>query len=176
MGEYLDQIPEGIQDHLRQITKTSGMPDNEESVEEMARAWLDKKQAFEEKLQELNMEEVDEFGAEEERGTLVLTYSGSIVNIGPLNEGLRRAEYVSIGIRQDVPESATNGESVLAEDITLDDAVAFETGPVKKTSPIYKIAVNRDELEAAEEEEKLTEATQVLTDEFVEINKTISRG
>ena len=74
MGEYLEQIPEGIRDHIKQITGTSGLPDTEESVEQMAKGWLDKKQAFEDKLSELNMEEVDEFGAEEERGALVLTY------------------------------------------------------------------------------------------------------
>jgi hypothetical protein len=174
MGEYLDQVPEEIRDHIRQITKTSGLPDTEESVEQMAKGWLDKKTAFEDKLDELNMEEVDDFGADEERGALVLTYSGSIVNIGPINDGVRRAEYVSIGLRQDVPESATHAESELAEDITLDEVVSFRTGPIQKSSPIFKIAVNRDVMEPAEEEEKLTSATQVLTDEFVEINKTIS--
>jgi hypothetical protein len=176
MGEYLDQVPEEIHDHIRQITKTSGLPDTEESVEQMAKGWLDKQEAFEAKLSELNMEEVDELGAQEERGALVLTYSGSIVNVGPIVEGVRRAEYVSIGLRQDVPESATHAEAVLGEDIAIDEVVTFESGPIKKSSPVYKIAMNREEMEAAEEEQKLTEATQVLTSEFVEINKTISRG
>jgi hypothetical protein len=152
MGEFLDQVPEEIHDHIRQITKTSGLPDTEESVEQMAKGWLDKKKAFEDKLDELNMEEVDEFGAEEERGALVLTYSGSILNIGPVTDGVRRAEYVSIGLREDVPESATNEESELEEDITLDEAVSFRKGPIQKSSPIFKIAVNRDVMEAAEEE------------------------
>ena len=174
MGEYLDQVPEQVRDHIRQITKTSGLPDTEESVEEMAKGWLDKKKAFEDKLDELNMEEVDDFGAEEERGALVLTYSGSILNIGPVTDGVRRAEYVSIGLRQDVPESATHGESQLAEDVSLDEVVSFEVGPIQKSSPIFKIAVNRDALEPAEEEEKLSDATQVISEEFVEINKTMA--
>ncbi|MFO8063265.1 MAG: hypothetical protein ACQETQ_10780 [Spirochaetota bacterium] len=173
MGEYLDQIPEEVQDHIRRITKTSGLPDTEESVERMAQGWLEKKQAFEDKLSELNMEEVDEFGTEEERGALVLTYSGSILNLGPITDGVRRAEYLSIGIRQDVPESATHAEAVLEEDVALDEVATFKSGPIQKSSPVFKIAVNSEELEPAEEEEKLTEATQVLADEFVEINKTV---
>jgi hypothetical protein len=175
MGEYLDQVPEGIRDHIRQITKTSGLPNTEESVEQMAKGWLEKKQAFEAKLEELNMEEVDDFGADEDRGALFLTYSGSILNVGPVTDGVRRAEYVSIGLREDVPESATYDESVLQDDAALDEVVTFKSGPIQKSSPIYKIAVNREAMEPEEEEEKLTEATQVLTDEFVEINKTISR-
>lgn len=174
MGEYLDQVPEKLHDHIRQITKTSHMPDTDESVEAMAKGWLDKQAAFQKKLDELNMEEVDEFGADEERGAIVLTYSGSILNIGPITDGVRHADYLSIGLREDVPESATSDESVLAGDITRDDVVSFDTGPIQKSSPIYTIAVNRDAMEPEEEVEKLTSATQVLADEFVEINKTVS--
>ncbi|MFP4637581.1 MAG: hypothetical protein ACLFM6_03985 [Spirochaetaceae bacterium] len=173
MGTYLEQIPENIRDHIKQITRTSGLPDTEESVERMAQSWLEKKQAFEDKLEELNMEEVDEFGVDEERGALVLTYSGSIINLGPIVDGVRRAEYVSIGIRGDVPETASNAESVLEDDVNLDDVVSFKSGPIQKSSAVFKIAVNRDVMEPEEEEEKLTDATQVLTEEFVEINKTI---
>jgi Asp-tRNA(Asn)/Glu-tRNA(Gln) amidotransferase C subunit len=176
MGDNLDQVPEQVRDHIRQITKTSGLPDTEESVEEMAKGWLEKKTAFEEKLGELNMEEVDEFGADEERGALVLTYSGSILNLGPVTDGVRRAEYVSIGLRQDVPESATHTEAQLAENVSLDEVVSFKVGPIQKSSPIFKIAVNRDVLEPAEEEEKLSDATQVISEEFVEINKTMVVG
>ncbi|KKK73521.1 hypothetical protein LCGC14_2892980, partial [marine sediment metagenome] len=40
MGEFLDKIPENIQDHIREITKTSGLPPDEESVEKIAKGWL----------------------------------------------------------------------------------------------------------------------------------------
>ena len=38
MGEYLNQVPVEIQSHLRQITKTSGLPDTEDSLEMIAQA------------------------------------------------------------------------------------------------------------------------------------------
>jgi len=173
MGEYLDKVPEEIHDHIRQITSTSGLPDTEESVEAIAKAWLEKQRIFEQKLSEMEMEEAEDFSADEERGALLLTYSGSIITVGPLVEDRRRAEYASIGLRQDVPASAVEDESMLAEDIEIDEPVAFKRGPIRKSSPIYKIAVYKEELDPEEEEKKLAEATQILTEEFVEVNKTI---
>ena len=40
MGENFEQLSDTIQDHLRQIVKTSGLPANEESLELLARGWL----------------------------------------------------------------------------------------------------------------------------------------
>ena len=81
MGMYLDQIPQDIQGHIRQITKTSGLPDTEDSVELIAQGWLEKKDLFEKQLSGMNMEEVETLGKDEERGCLVMTYSGSLLNI-----------------------------------------------------------------------------------------------
>ena len=106
MGEYLDQIPEEIRGHIREITKLSGLSEGEDSVEMIAQAWLEKKKTFEEETQKLNMEELPSFGKEDERAAIALTYSGSLVNIGPLKEDLRKVQYMSIGLRQDVPAMA----------------------------------------------------------------------
>jgi hypothetical protein len=78
MGEYLDQIPEEIRGHIKEITRTSGLPAGEESEELIAMGWLEKKKAFEEKIAEMEMEEVEFFDKVDERATLALTYSGSL--------------------------------------------------------------------------------------------------
>jgi hypothetical protein len=49
----------------------------------------------------------------------------------------------------------------------------FLLGPIKKSSPVYKIAVVREEMPLEEEEEFLSEVTQIMADDFVEINKTL---
>ncbi len=175
MGEYLDQVPEEVQDHIRQITGTSGLPNTDESVELIAQAWLEKKRVFEEKIQVLNMEEVDEHGSDDERGALAMTYSGSILSIGPLVGGKRSVEYASIGQREDVPDTATHEHSQLAADVALDEPVRFEVGPIQKSSPILKIAVMRESMDAEAEEQALSDATVAIAEEFVEINKTVSR-
>jgi hypothetical protein len=173
MGEYLDQIPEEIRDHIKQISKSSDAESAEEAVEAVAKGWLDKKVNFEEQIQKLNLEEVDFLSKDDERGALIMTYSGSLLTIGPLSDGNRKVEYTSIGLRQDVPESATVEDSEMSTDIELDEEVSFAKGPIKKSSPVFKIAVLRDDVDAAEQQERLSQATQILTEEFVEVNKTL---
>jgi hypothetical protein len=173
MGEYFDQLPEEIKDHVQEITNTSGLPPGEESLEKIARGWLEKRQVFEDFIQKLQMEEVDTFDQYDDRGALALTYSGSLVKIGPLIDDLRKVQYTSIGLRLDVPDVADKEGSILSGDIMVDEPMSFEIGPVKHTSPILKIAVLTGERSIEEQEEAITEATKLITDGFTEVNKTI---
>ena len=173
MGEFLEQVPEKVRLHLKQITKTSGLPDTEESVEAIAQAWLEKQRIFETQLLENSFQEVDEFAVDEERGAVLLTYSGSLLTVSPDDESGRSVEYVSIGLRQDVPESIGAENTGLSEDVEVDKVASFTNGPIEKSSAIYAIAVSTEDLPPDEEEELLSNMTQVLTEEFVEVNKTI---
>ncbi len=170
MGEFLDQIPEKVKSHIRDITKSSGLEEADESVEMIAEGWLEKNRVFEEESVNQNMEEVEFFERNDERGAIALTYSGSLINIGPISEGTRKAGYASIGLRKDVPDLLSNDDSELGDDISIDKPIEFAKGPVKRTSPIYKIIVCKDDLSVEEQEEKLDEATMVMMDEFVEVN------
>ncbi len=173
MGEYMSQIPEHVRDHIKSITASSGLPETDESVERIAQAWLEKRNAFEARISEFHMEEWDEFAKEEDRGALVMTYSGSLLTLGPLVGGKRPAEYASIELRQDVPKSAGDKSASLAEDIRIDEPVVFSKGPIRKSSAVFKIAVLTERLEPKEELERLSEATQILSEDFVEVNKTV---
>jgi hypothetical protein len=173
MGEYLDQIPSEIRDHIRQITKSSGLPDNEESVEMIAKGWLEKKELFENQLAEMNMEEVEELDQEDEQGCLAMTYSGSLLNIGPVREEGRNVQYTSIGLRQDVPEAAGKEDSRLSSDVRVGEPVSFSPGPIQSSSPIFKIAVTTGDLAPEEQEEQITKATMILAEGFVEVNKDL---
>jgi hypothetical protein len=173
MGEYLDQIPAEVQDHIRQITKSSGLADNEESVEMIAKGWLEKKELFENQLAEMNMAEVEELDQEDEAGCLAMTYSGSLLNIGPIMDDARTVQYASIGLRQDVPETASKEDSQLSSDIRVGEPVSFSPGPIQSSSPIFKIAVTTGDLEPEEQEEQITKATMILAEGFVEVNKDL---
>ena len=58
-------------------------------------------------------------------------------------------------------------------DIEKDASAVFEKGPIQQSSPIFKIAVSTEDLGVEEEEALLTQVTQDITEEFVEVNKTI---
>jgi len=168
-----EDFSEKIRQHIHQLVKSAGLPDTEESIESLERGWEEKLNTFEKQVEERDMEMVEEFDAEDERGALLMTYSGSLINLGPKGEEGRFIAYHSIGIRNDVPESAETDNTDLAADVLIDEGAAFTNGPIKKSSPIFKIAVIVEEMEDEEQEELLAEMTQMLTDDFIEVNKTI---
>jgi hypothetical protein len=173
MSEYFDQIPLNVQEHIKDILKTSGLPDSPESLDVMSEAWLKKKETFEQEIEKLDMEEVDMLARDDSHGALVLTYSGSLVNIGPLTDSGRKVEYVSIGLRQDVPESATDDGSILGGDVLIDEEIDFEKGPVQMTSAAYKIALCKNPVSPKQETKALSKATMILSNKFSDINKTV---
>jgi hypothetical protein len=173
MGEYMDQVPESLHGHIKAIIKASKLPDDEETMEKVARGWLEKKQAFEEEIEKQNMEEVELLQMDNEKGALALTYSGSLVHIGPLVEGVRNCVYTSIGLRTDAPDSAQEEQSKLAKDIIIDEIIEFEAGPVKSTSKIFKIAVFKDDISPEEQEENLTQVMTQVEELMLGVNKTI---
>lgn len=162
-----------IQQHIKQIAKTSGMAEGNETLESLAQAWDEKRTRFEESVSANGLIEATFYSRDEPKGAIVLTYSGSLITLGPLVEGVRKGEYTSIGLRFDVPSSANEDASILDSDVETDSVVSFKKGPIQKSSPVYKIAINADELEAEEEQALLTQVTQDIAEEFVEVNKTI---
>ena len=174
MGEYLDQIPQNIKGHIQEIAGDINLENDEDAVEQVAKGWLDKKEAFEEKIDSMGMEEIDSFAKDDDRGVLALTYSGSLVNIGPIMDDVRKSVYSSIGFRTNAPDHAESENSTLTDDIEVDGIIKFSNGPVKSTSRIFKVAVLADEELSAEEQEKtIMEVANIIEDEFVEVNKTI---
>lgn len=173
MGEFLSQLPSQIQVHIKSITKSSGLSDSEESFEKIAKGWLDKLSSFEKQTQEQNMVETENLEMDNPQGAVALTYSGSLVLIGPLDNNVRKAGYYSIGIRKDVPEAVNVEDSTLSKDVSVNETIEFGKGPVKSTSAIYKIAVCKNDLTVVEQEEKISEATVIITEEFIEINKAM---
>jgi len=173
MTNLLDKIPDYIKLHIKEITKTSGLPDSDESIQELMDAWVEKENIFEDKAKSMNMEIVDTLDINNDKGALVLTYSGSLLTIGALNDGKRTAEYASIGLRHDVPGLVTSENCVLEKSLVNDERIEFKSGPVRKTSPVYKIAVCKDDMPAEDQNDILKEASTVIMEDFVEVNKTL---
>ncbi len=173
MGEFYNQIPLTVKEHVQDITRTSGLSDTDDSLELISEAWLNKMEAFDREIESQDMEVVTNLDKDEERGAIVMTYSGSLINIGPREGDTRTVEYTSIGLRSDVPGTAEHTSSILASDIDLDHEVEFSEGPVKATSAAFKIAVCNDDLSFEDQEEVLAKTTMVLSNEFADINKTL---
>lgn len=176
MAEHLDKLPERVREHVRGLVEPAGLKDVEDAEELLAQGWLEKQGAFERHTAERGMTLVDSFSASEATGALAMTYSGSIVSIGPLADGERDVAYASIGVRRDVPQMSVKQDSRLADDVSVDRVIEFTEGPVQKTSPVYVIAVFQKALPPAKENAALVEVTQVLTERFVDINNETLHG
>ena len=173
MTEERNTITEQVRKHLKQLVKSAGLPPGEESLAKLEEGWLEKMAAFDAQVDQKGMELTDQLSADEEYGALLMTYSGSLLTIGPMGEEGRRVEYQSIGMRNDVPDSAEAESTSLSGDVEIDSIASFSNGPIEKSSPIFKIAVIVEEMEDEEQEELLSEMTRVLTESFVDVNKTI---
>jgi hypothetical protein len=176
MAEHLDQLPERVREHVRRLVEPAGLGDVDGAEDLLAQGWLEKHGAFERHTAERGMSVVESFSREESTGALVMTYSGSIVSIGPMTDGERDVAYASIGVRRDVPQMSVKQDSRLAADVVTDRVVEFDEGPVEKTSPAFAIAVFQKALPPAKENAALVEVTQVLTERFVDINNETLHG
>ena len=164
-------IPQHIQEHLESVITTFGLENDSETMDRLKAGWLEKEEAFKSEMANMGMEEIDSFQTYDERGVLALTYSGSLISIGPLVEGERKVDYTSIGVRRDVPESVTKEGSQLAEDMALDKGVVFDGGPIQQTSPVYKIVACPEDLSSEEQTDMIQQATTMIIDTFADINQ-----
>lgn len=176
MAEHLDRLPERVREHVRQLVEPAGLSDVENAEDLLAQGWLEKHAAFEHHTADRGMKLVENFSKDEPTGALVMTYSGSIVSIGPVSDGERDVAYASIGVRRDVPQMSVKQESRLGADVQTDAVIAFEEGPVRKTSPVFAIAIFQKALPPAKENAALVEVTQVLSERFVDINNETLHG
>jgi len=167
-------LPPQIDRHLNEIYKSSGLPDDEESLKAFRLVWLEKRDLFDSQIRALKMEEADSLARGDERGSLMLTYSGSLISFGPRVETDRWFEYASIKLRGDVPPIVTADAIALREDARVDHSLVFDTGPIKNTSAVFKIAVCPRGLPVSEQEKRIREATIFLTNGFVKINRSLS--
>ncbi|RPJ09887.1 MAG: hypothetical protein EHM28_00135 [Spirochaetaceae bacterium] len=174
MGEYFDQIPQDLREHVRGLVASVKVDSGADALEIVSQAWLEKNTVFTDTLADMKMEELASLPKDSEKGALALTYSGSLVNIGPLVDGVRTVKYTSIGFRTNAPEHAESGKSTLQNDVSVGNVIQFSNGPVKSTSPIFKIAVCADDnMSPAEQQQTIFDAATVIEEEFIEVNKTV---
>ena len=182
MTQNTRDLSNAIRAHLRGLLVGSGLPDTEDSLEEMTRVWFEKKDMFEGQARALDMLQLQQFSAGDPRGALLLTWSGSLLSLGPARAAGagaagagRRMEYASIELRTDVPHLAVSDAGELETDLAVGEAARLRMGPVSTTSALLLIAACDTSVTAEEQEKRIREATIYLTNGFVRINRTVSR-
>ncbi len=70
--EDIGSLPPQIEQHLNEIYKTSGLPDNEESLKAFKLVWLEKRGLFDSQIRALKMEDLDSLKPCKQKGTIQL--------------------------------------------------------------------------------------------------------
>lgn len=172
---YFNEVPEKVKSHLKNITKTSGLEQCEESVELIAENWIDKDRHFTEQIEAVGMKFVNSFNIDDKRGFILLTYSGSLISVSPQIDGKRYLEYASIKLRHDVPDIIDACDIELSNNIHVDMIAEFKNSPVKKSSALFKIAVCNTDVPLDEQDKRIREATIFITNGFIKINRTFAK-
>ena len=142
---------------------------------EMAAVWKRKAALFADQAQSVYMDLVDGVTENDPRGALVLTYSGSLLSIGPDTEKTlgRWLEYSSIKLRTDVPDVvADHGISIIGG-IRVGEPVEIHGSRIKKTSPAYAVAVCPKNLPEEEQDKRIRESTIFITNGFMKYNRSV---
>jgi nucleoid DNA-binding protein len=171
MGMILAQLPEKIQKHLSGILANTEMPKNDDSLEVLAHNWIEKRDSFNTMIKGLAMHEEGSLAASDKRAVLLLTYSGSLIGLGPVRSDGRWMEYASIKLRANVPDIVTVDKTSVQDTIAVDATANFTEGKIKSTSAIFKIAVCDPVVDLNEQEKRVKEAMIFLTNMFVKLNR-----
>ncbi|MFW6223883.1 MAG: hypothetical protein ACOC4A_03240, partial [Spirochaetota bacterium] len=196
-----EDLPERIQRHLQSVTESSGLPPGEDSLARITANWIEKRDLFEQQAELLEMRDIEELSPDDGRGVLVLTYSGSLLSLGPAagaGDGGggqtaggtgedtggaggdespatgRRFEYASIPLRADVPSLVREDDVRLEGPIRRDVPVRFSNCSIEQSSPVLRAVACAPEVSAADQERRIREATIFLTNGFVKLNRTLT--
>lgn len=173
MGSF-QKLPAEVQKHLSSLTGISGLNESASVQDLLADSWLQKEKIFMDQVHANGMRIEHTILQDEKRAFLILTYSGSILGVGPEERGKKhKVLYASIGIRKDVPEKLIEENLKIKNEINIDREAEFSGGSLKKSSPVYKIAVMPDQLDPGHQAKQIEDATRIMTQEFVSINNTI---
>ncbi|TVR91310.1 MAG: HU family DNA-binding protein [Spirochaetaceae bacterium] len=183
--EQFEQLPERIQRHLKSVAQQTGIGAAEEALPVVVENWLEKTHLFNEQIESLHMTREELFSHADPRGALLLTYSGSLIVLGPADlssaaakdpeySPTRSFEYASIALRTDVPELTSADSVQLAGDLQKDSVAVFSSAPIKQSSEILFIASFLEGVKAADQIERLRQASIFLTNSFVHANRTLT--
>ncbi len=165
------EIPAEVAAHLSELVKSSDevWAREEGALDKLRNLWQDKQRLFTEQIELMGMEFIDSAAADDPRGMILITFSGSLVALGPGVE--RKFAYASIKMRSDVPDILNAENSTVTDTVKVGVGASFDGAPVKKTSAIYRIAAVPASLSFDEQESRIREAMVFLTASFVHLNR-----
>lgn len=171
----MNDLPDGVKQHLAGLAQDLGREEDEAYLANLVAVWKRKASLFEDQARLLQLDVVDSVPSHDPRGALVLTYSGSLLSIGPAtNRTLGRwLEYSSIKLRTEVPDVIADRGISMPKGITVGAPVEIGGSQVSRTSNAHSIAVCPAGLEEDEQDRRIRESTIYITNGFMKYNRSL---
>jgi len=171
----MNDLPKQVRRHLEAIAEELGRGGDSSLLLELTAIWTKKAALYEDQARAVHLDIVDSLPEGDGRGTLVLTYSGSLLSIGPDTEKTlgRWLEYSSIKLRTDVPDVVVDHGISVTRAIRVDHGVEIRGSRVTQTSPVYSIAVCPPDTPEEEQERRIRESTIFITNGFMKYNRSL---
>ncbi|MBI9106363.1 MAG: HU family DNA-binding protein [Spirochaetales bacterium] len=173
----LQDLPESIQKHLLGLAKEREMQDDGAYLGRLVEVWHQKEELFRQQIRSVKLELVENVSQKDTRGMMILSYSGSILCIGPVfltstNVNFSRwIEYSSIKLRTEVPDIIMEKGATLDSSPTIGESVRLCSSKVQSTSPAYLIAVCPEGLSEEEQDKRVRESAVFITAGFMKYNQ-----
>ena len=171
----MNDLPEGVQQHLVSLAAEQGHSADGSYLVDLTAVWKQKAALFEDQARSVRLELVASVPPNDPRGALVLTYSGSLLSIGPDTDRTlgRWLEYSSIKLRTDVPDVITDRGISITTGLKLGEPIEIDGSQISRTSNAYAIAVCPAELDEDEQEKRIRESTIFITNGFMKYNRSV---
>lgn len=181
MSKKMDfqDLPETIKKHLLGLAAEQNRQDDVEYIQTLTDVWQQKEDLFRAQAKAVKLDLVEEVSNKDTRGMMILSYSGSILCIGPVfltNSNInfsRWIEYSSIKLRTEVPDIIMEKGASLTNPVTVGESVQLEGSKVKATSPAYLIAVCPEGLDEDEQDKRIRESAVFITAGFMKYNQSL---
>jgi nucleoid DNA-binding protein len=170
------RLPAEIRKQIDSLAEDPDMKKLPDIREKLAVNWEGKYELFESQVRLLEMVELPVLEAGDPRGFLAITYSGSILSVGPLAPLGRWIEYVPIQLRRDVPDIVSGEAAQIDGAVARDASLLFLKGPLKSTSSVYRIAACAEGIGSEEQGRRIREAAIFLTHGFMKMNRSLSEA
>lgn len=173
------ELPKSIQTHLLGLAAEQKKQNDLKYINLLTEVWTQKEDLFRKQARAVKLELVESVSKKDGRGMMVLTYSGSIICVGPVfltstNINFSRwIEYSSINLRTEVPDIIMEKAANLSADLSVGESVKMGDSRVKSTSPAYLIAVCPEDVNEEEQDKRIRESAVFITAGFMKYNQSL---
>jgi nucleoid DNA-binding protein len=170
-----DSLPKDIQRHLRGLAAEQGRDSDPAFLDALASVWSRKAELFVSYAEQNGLELIRALESGDGRGFLALSWSGSLLSVGPDNDdtGGKWMEYSSIKLRTDVPDMVVDRPIGIDGAVQLGSSVSFFNARVASTSPIQYLAACPEGTPTDEQDRMIREGSIFITTGFMKFNRSL---